>query len=575
MTERLTPSLVHQVRGLAIWHSPRDHAGRTTIDAHTLTRPTYTRRRARTAARRWPLALALLILVFGQLGPTAPTALAQSQGDQGLQGGWAVDDAGSARFYHSVYDQLPLMRQAGAGWVRINFRLGGCFSNWTSPGCNGRTALQVYDDVVNRARSQNLQVLGLLSNESWPGGQSLWLANNAEVAGGNGDNAYVQAFAASAAGPVARHFASRIAWWEVWNEPNAWTFRDGAGNPAGGSFLYPSNYAWLLKRSHAALKAARADAVVVTGGLLAHDQGRASFFVGADGRPRREVRHGERIGPRRSARSAGIGYASSACMESRPSGAAYLCDLYVMGRAEAGWPRDASPLDHVGLHLYVDQGSTTSTSKLGAYLQEIRSAYTAYEGGGTAKRIEMTEAGWTEAFVSRATQAQNVRILYEALRGTSYVGRGYWFGVQDIPEGGLHYGLLDGDGGQKPSYAAYQQATTGPPPPPPPAACSPRPRVSVQTSPTGDGRLVVTVTASGNNNWLTGLRFTQTTGASVEVAGQAPRTGAFNVSLPAGAVSTQFWVRRVGGAAATVQLAVVDRCGEWQTFVGGGSGAGF
>ena len=518
-----------------------------------------------------------MLAVLSLLLPPAPV-LAQSQGDQGLQGGWAVDDSGNAVFYHSVADQLPLMRQAGAGWVRINFRLGACYPNWTSAGCNGRTALQAYDEVVGRAQAQNLQILGLLSNESWRGDQDRWLANNAEVAGGNGDNPYVRAFASNAASVIASHFAGRVAWWEVWNEPNAWTYRDGAGNPAGGSFLYPSNFAWLLRRTHAAIKAARADAVVVTGGLLAHDQGGASFFVGTDGRPRREVRYGERIGPRRSARTAGIRYASTACTESRPSGAAYLCDLYVMGRGEAGWQPGASPLDHIGLHLYVDQGVVTSVSKLTAYLQEIRAAYVAYEGAGTPRRIEMTEAGWTETFVDRATQAQNVRLLYEALRGAGFVGRGYWFGVQDIPEAGLYYGLTDGNGGQKPAFAAYQQATTGPPPlppPPPQAACSPRPRVSVQSARTGDGRLLVTVTTSGDHNWLTALRFVRTTGASVDVASQTGRTGAFTVNLAGGAVSSQFWVRRVGSGSATVQLAVVDRCGEWQTLVGGGTGAGF
>src|SRR5437868_6272513 len=83
------------------------------------------------------------------------------------------------------------------------------------------------------------QALGLLSNESWPGDQDQWIANNAEVAGGNGDNGYVQAFAANAAGVLARHFAGQVGWWEIWNEPNAWTDRDGAGNPTGGSFLFP------------------------------------------------------------------------------------------------------------------------------------------------------------------------------------------------------------------------------------------------------------------------------------------------------------------------------------------------
>jgi hypothetical protein len=503
--------------------------------------------------------------------------VAQAQGDQGLQGGWAVDDAGNVVFVHSVADQLPLMRQAGAGWVRINFRLGACYSNWTTPGCNGRTALQAYDDVVGRARAQGLQVLGLLSNESWPGGQGQWIANNAETAGGTGDNAYVQAFAGNAAGPLARHFAGQIGWWEVWNEPNAWTERDGAGNPRGGTFLFPSNYAWLLRRAQAAIKAARADAVVVTGGLLGHDQGGATFFVRPDGQPgsqpRREVRHGERVGARRSPRTASVGYASSACQESQPSGAAYLCDVYVMGQGEAGWPRGASPLDAVGLHLYVDQGGVTSSTKLAAYLQEIRAAYTAYEGAGTPKRIEMTEGGWTEVFVDATTQAANVRILYDTLRATSYVGRGYWFGIQDIPEAGLYYGLVDGDGRPKPAFVAYQQATTGSPPAPPAPNCSPRPRVSVQTGRTGDGRLVVTVAASGANNWLTELRFEQARNALVDLPGQSGRTGSFVVPLPSGSTGAQFWVRRVAAGPATVQLTVVDRCGDWRTFVGGGPGA--
>ena len=107
------------------------------------------------------------------------------------------------------------------------------------------------------------------------------------------------------------------------------------------------------------------------------------------------------------------------------------------------------------------------------YLAEIRAAYVAYEGGSTPKKIEMTEGGWTLSFVDASTQAQNVRVLYDALRGTPYVGRGYWFGVQDIPEGGLFYGLYDGDGQARASLTAYQQATSGPPPLPPPLESPP------------------------------------------------------------------------------------------------------
>jgi hypothetical protein len=203
----------------------------------------------------------------------------------------------------------------------------------------------------------------------------------------------------------------------------------------------------------------------------------------------------------------------------------------------------------------------------------------------------MTEGGWTNVFVSEATQATNVRLLYDALRGAGYVGRGYWFGVQDIPEAGLYYGLYDGDRRSKPALVAYQQAATGPPPPTatptptptliptptptpvPPPSCSPRPRVAVQTARGGDGRLLVQVAASGTNNWLTVLRFSQTSNALVDLPGQSGRTGSFDMSLPSGSVTANFSVRPDSAGAATVQLTVVDRCGDWPTFVGGGPAA--
>src|SRR4051794_14324769 len=85
--------------------------------------------RSVTGAERltWLVELTLLVaaLIFA---PPAPV-LAQVQGDQGLQGGWAIGDDGSVGFTHSVSEQAPIMRQAGAGWVRINFRLGACYQD--------------------------------------------------------------------------------------------------------------------------------------------------------------------------------------------------------------------------------------------------------------------------------------------------------------------------------------------------------------------------------------------------------------------------------------------------------------
>jgi len=114
----------------------------------------------------------------------------------------------------------------------------------------------------------------------------------------------------------------------------------------------------------------------------------------------------------------------------------------------------------------------------------------------------------------------------------------------------------------------------GTPTPTLPVVCSPRPPVQVTTAPAVGG-LQVTVTATGQNNTLQAIEISQTRNALVDVGGQAGRTGAFTVTLPGTSASTSFTVRRQGSGAATVSLAVVDRCGRWTTFVGGGPGAAF
>jgi hypothetical protein len=245
-------------------------------------------RAIRAARMAWPVATAALILCL--LGLPSGKARA-NQGGQGLQGGWAVDDSGQVVFLHGLLLQYSMIRRAEAGWVRINFRLGRCFSDWTSVGCNGKTALQVYDQVVQEALDNGFRVLGLLSNESWNGGQPQWTAGNAEVAGGTGDNPYIGAFAENA-GALARRFKDKVGSWEVWNEPNAWTYRDPRGNPAGGTFIYPSNFAWLLKRSHAAIKSAQPSASVVAGAMFGHDLYGAVMTVVEDGVPRQVIKQG-------------------------------------------------------------------------------------------------------------------------------------------------------------------------------------------------------------------------------------------------------------------------------------------
>jgi CSLREA domain-containing protein len=108
----------------------------------------------------------------------------------------------------------------------------------------------------------------------------------------------------------------------------------------------------------------------------------------------------------------------------------------------------------------------------------------------------------------------------------------------------------------------------------PASLCSPRPPVRVATARSSSGSLAVSIDSTGLENSLRTLRIASTANADVEVAGQPARNGAFSVDLTPGTTHTDGVVRRqVAGQAATVQVVVVDRCGEWPSFVGGGPGA--
>lgn len=109
-------------------------------------------------------------------------------------------------------------------------------------------------------------------------------------------------------------------------------------------------------------------------------------------------------------------------------------------------------------------------------------------------------------------------------------------------------------------------------------ACSPRPRVT-QSLASGGGALNVTVSPTPQNdgaaNTLQRIVFGTLQNATVTLNGAAVADGQ-TVTLPAGATSASLEVRRASpGAATTVPFTVVDTCGEWKTFVGGGTGAGF
>lgn len=415
------------------------------------------------------LVLSILGAVLLLVPASGPPARAAGQGNQGLQGGWAVDDAGNVRFLHSTSTQVSTMREAGAGWVRIDFRLGACFADWTSAGCNGRSALETYEAVVRTAADNNLRIVGLLSHESWHGGQAQWSTNNAENdPAGNGKNPYIRAFAQNAVGEVVRRFTPAVTHWEIWNEPNAWTALDAAVNPTGGTFLYPSNFAQLLKRSRKTIRQSSSGGILIAGAIFSHDPGGYSVSAVESGVRRTAIKQGTLRGTRLdpASRRSEYGTAAVSC-ETVPSGADYLCATYEMGKTKARWDayRSANgtyPLDHVGQNLYLDQGGPTSSRKLTAHLDELRRAYARHEGDQTAKKTWVQEVGWPSSprtgGVTPDVQARNLRTAFDTFRSIGYIGRAFWFHVQDVPEAqpSLFHGLVDGGGVKKPVFGAYQ-----------------------------------------------------------------------------------------------------------------------
>jgi hypothetical protein len=95
----------------------------------------------------------------------------------------------------------------------------------------------------------------------------------------------------------------------------------------------------------------------------------------------------------------------------------------------------------------------------------------------------------------------------------------------------------------------------------------------------GGGKLLVRVESTPltpqQNNPLRQVRFGELQNARVTLNGQPIASGTV-VTMPPDTFAVEFAVeRQTPGQSTTVHFVVVDGCGEWKTFVGGGTGAGF
>jgi hypothetical protein len=343
--------------------------------------------------------------------------VAQIVGQNGVDGGWAINDAGAYDFPYSLYSKISLMAQMNAGWVRLNFRLGAHYHDWTTSDSEGKSALDQYDVVVNACLAEGLRILGLISNETWPGNQSNWCAGNAENGQGNGDNPYLQALT-NAFGAIANHYSGSISDYEIWNEPNAWNTHPSSSVYLGSSFMYPSNFAWLL---HHVYNARPSGMTIISGGLFGQN-------IGGQPNP----------------------------------GDAYLRDTYRQGKALAKWGDDLKtygsyPLDAIGQHIYVDQSGSTSATTIKYFLDAVHNAASQNEPTPFSKPTVVTEIGWNTTSVSENTQASNLDVSFGFINQTTYVTRAFWFNTQDTLTSGFHWGTFHIDSTPKPSVKTFQQ----------------------------------------------------------------------------------------------------------------------
>lgn len=380
----------------------------------------------------------------------------------GIQPGQPIDDSGNILITETVADRL---KSTGAGWVRINFRLGPYQSD--TPEFYSK-----YDTIVNRLQARGLQVVALMSNESWPGGQNNWTENNFEHTGRDGHNLYIDQFG-YAFGRLAKHYEGKIKYWEIWNEPNCYAQSPSQGVFTGCSFIYPSNFAAMLTHVHTqAHYYNNIDVQIIAGAVFGHDI--SGFGTG-------------------------------------PAGADYLDETFNTGINKTGkfaWTKatyGTYPLDAIGQHIYITGNRAVDESAFSQYLDYIHNVLVKYEGPSSTKQTWVTEYGWATNQTDETTQANNLSKVVPIMRGKSYVANSFWFQLDESPGANLFYGLYRGDFSSKPAYTVFknQNPTSSPTPTPTP---TPPPAPTISPGQKADGSIVNTIlnyynTHGGKANW--------------------------------------------------------------------------
>ncbi|MGI8624695.1 MAG: cellulase family glycosylhydrolase [Solirubrobacteraceae bacterium] len=308
--------------------------------------------------------------------------------------------------------QIDGAAAAGAGLVRVD--VGWASLEQHAKGRRSAWYLGRLDAVVGRAHERGLKVLlTVMDTPCWAssaprglrrGCRGRWWERGVQRYAPRDPGDYADALAF-----LVRRYGSRVAAWEVWNEPNQRAFFK-ARHPAVA-------YAGLLRGAYAAAKAADPDATVVGGAL-----------AGADHR--------------------------------------FTDRLYRLGVKGSFDAWSAHP--YSGDRSPLDAGAGDPEHSFVRGVPAVRKVMLRH---GDDKPLWLTELGWTTSTrrdgpswangVDREDQARYLEQAFAQLRRWDYVRAAVWYALQDSSHDPAdrvgNYGLIGAGGAPKPSRAAFER----------------------------------------------------------------------------------------------------------------------
>jgi polysaccharide biosynthesis protein PslG len=313
-----------------------------------------------------------------------------------------------------VEAQLDKAKAAGAGMVRVD--LGWASLEQDAKGRYSNWYLSKIDHVVDQAEARRIKVLFTFwETPCWASTAPEHLKQGCKGAWWNRTVQRYPPARASDYGDalafVVRRYGSRVAAWELWNEPNHdhyFKARDKV-----------SSYARLVRAAYPAAKDADPSARVVAGSLADAD------FEFTDALYARGVK----------------------------------------GHFDA-WSVHPYSEDRSPLHPGIEGWSKKS------FVRGVPAVRATMLRHGDDKPLWLTEFGWStctvrdqaayENCVDPATQAEYLRLAFGQMQAWSYVPVGVWFNMKDTSSNAGdrvdNYGLLRHDGSEKPAYRSFRDA---------------------------------------------------------------------------------------------------------------------